>query len=110
MKESNLVKSLIFALNFYGFFWRNNTGAHRVSSKSGERFVRFGLTGSADIIGLVDGKFIAIEAKSDKGVQSDEQKKFQEKVESNGGIYILSREIEQTINIIKDIKSTGKNK
>lgn len=104
MKESQLVKSLLFSLNLYGFFWRNNTGAHKVNSKEGNRFIRFGLTGSADIIGLINGSFIAIEAKSEKGKQSEEQKSFQNKIESNGGFYIISRNEKETIDLIEKIK------
>src|SRR3990172_551508 len=68
--------------------WRNSVGATRVDS----RFIKFGLTGSADILGVADGgKFIAIEAKSDTGRLTKEQVVFRRVVERHGGLYILAR-------------------
>ena len=70
--------------------WANNTGV--VFTKG--RKISFGLTGSADIIGLrrKDGKFLAIEIKTGRAVQSQDQINFQKMIEEFGGIYILARE------------------
>lgn len=71
--------------------WRNNTGAIKV----GERFVSFGLKGSADILGLLrGGRFLAIEVKAASGRQSPDQKSFQKMIEDFGGLYILARSVE----------------
>ena len=69
--------------------WSNNTGT--VFTRG--RKISFGLTGSSDIIGLrrCDGKFLAIEIKTGKAVQSKKQKDFQKMIEAFGGIYILAR-------------------
>ena len=44
----------------FGMFWRNNTGA----LKHGR--IRFGLPGSPDIVGIVNGRYVGIEVKQPK--------------------------------------------
>ena len=70
--------------------WRNNTGA--LLDRNG-KLVKFGLQGSADIIGMMkpNGRFIAIEVKTQKGMQTASQRRFQKMVEDMGGHYILAR-------------------
>lgn len=73
------------------YAWRNNTGM----VWSGNHPIRFGLVGSADIIGLLpDGRFLAVECKSKTGKQSDVQKRFQENIEQNHGVYVLAYGVE----------------
>jgi hypothetical protein len=58
--------------------------------------VSFGYPGSADILGILPGgRFLAVECKSATGKQSEKQKKFQEKIEANGGVYLLVRSEEE---------------
>ncbi len=67
--------------------WRQNTGV----AKFGNRKVRFGIPGQADITGILpDGRRLEIEVKSATGRQSEEQKKFQAMIERFGGLYILA--------------------
>lgn len=101
MSEAQLVKSILNAVNYYGFFWRNNTGAHKINNDNGSRFVRFGLPGSADIIGVHKGRFIAIEVKSERGRQSENQREFEKYITDNGGVYILAKSIDDALNGIK---------
>ena len=63
------------------------------------KLVKFGLQGSADIIGLMKphGRFLAIEVKTEKGRQSESQKRFQRMIEDMGGLYILARSPEDVI-------------
>ena len=69
------------------FAWRNNTGTAWI----GDRPIRYGLVGSADILGLLpDGRFLAVECKSEKGRQSDTQKTFEENITTNKGVYVLA--------------------
>ena len=85
--EGEVVHACLELLHLAGIFaWRNNTGAVNI----GSRFVKYGKKGSADIIGMLkDGRFLAIECKSDTGVQSPAQKLFQMQVEKNNGLYCL---------------------
>lgn len=69
--------------------WANHTGVAR--SMDGKRIIKYGLVGSADILGISNGKFIAAEIKIGKDKQRDEQIAFQKMIESNGGLYFLIR-------------------
>jgi hypothetical protein len=72
--------------------WKNATG---VAEQDGRK-IRFGLKGSADILGIIggQGKFLAIEVKTGRGRQTKEQKAFQKMIENHGGLYILARSVE----------------
>jgi hypothetical protein len=73
-----------------GFFvWNNPSGAVRIGA---DRWVHFGLKGSADIIGMLpDGKFLAVEVKTRHGRVSPEQAAFMEKVRGMNGIAVVAR-------------------
>ena len=74
--------------------WRNNTGAVKVD----KRFIRYGVKGSSDIVGVIkgSGRFLAVEAKRPyiKGVQaagklSDDQKAFLKAVRDANGVAVV---------------------
>ncbi len=92
MKETALVQQVITYLNFKGHFaWRNNTGATR-AGKFNERFIRFGLPGSADIFGVdkATGRFIAIECKVGRNKPTALQEDFLEQVRKRNGIAVVA--------------------
>jgi hypothetical protein len=70
--------------------WRNNCGY------DGERRVRYGVgsPGGADLIGLYNGRFVAVEIKTPSGRQSEDQRRFQALVEAKGGEYVILRSVE----------------
>lgn len=75
--------------------FRNNVGV--LTDKDG-RFVRFGVggPGGADLIGifLSGGRFLAAEIKTDRGKQTDEQKRFEQLVIAKGGSYAVLRSVD----------------
>ncbi len=75
---------------------RMNTGGAMVGKGKQKRFVRYGIPGTADIVGLIapSGRMLQIECKSATGVQSTAQKAMQRVVTDFGGIYILARCLE----------------
>ena len=80
-------------------FWRQNTGV----ATFGNRRVRFGLVGQADISGILpDGRRLEIEVKSEKGKQTREQAWFQAVINKHGGLYILARSVEEVKNGLKE--------
>jgi len=87
--------------------WANNTGAIKLKDchlcGTTERFIKFGLPGSSDIIGIYKGLFLAVEVKTGDGFQSKVQKKFEKMVCNMGGIYVLIREtnVEQLLNMVE---------
>lgn len=92
--------------------WRNNTGqawqANRVERRPGgvvilydARPVMFGIPGSPDIIGIVAGRGFGVEAKTDTGRQSEQQRKFQAAWEAKGGLYGLARTPEEAVAFLR---------
>ena len=98
MSETRIVNAILLALgNRPGLrVWRQNTGA--IKDANG-RLVRFGLIGSADILGILapSGRFVAIEVKTATGRQSEQQRAFQQMIERHGGIYVLARSVDDAI-------------
>ena len=92
--EGGVVKAVLELLTCHqkvAWAQRMNTGA----LKTKDRFVRFGFRGCADIIGqLKDGRFLAIECKSHRGLLTDEQEAFLERVRKYGGISGLARSVD----------------
>lgn len=99
IREADLQKTILDYLTAKRIFhWRNNSGATKV----GNRFVRYGLPGSPDVICVVKGQFIGIEVKGqDKrgvwGKQNENQVKFQQDLEKAGGKYILAKSLNDVI-------------
>lgn len=101
MSESLLQDQIRLALgNVPGLvLFRNNIGT---AEMRGYR-VKFGVggPGGADLIGLWNGKFVAVEIKTPTGRQSPDQKRFQALVESKGGEYVILRSVEDALSWVK---------
>lgn len=93
--EKTIQKEVLAYLKNKGIYhWRNNTGTARVHGFH----VRYGKIGSSDIIGITkDGRFLAIEIKDEKGIVSDEQQKFIDAINNNGGLAFVARSLEDVI-------------
>lgn len=91
-------------------YQKNNTGAVRIDRPNKKSsFLKFGKKGSPDFLvwqrcdDFFDGDYLKtlfIEVKTDVGVQSDEQRKFQQKVEKLGGNYYVVRSLDDVKKII----------
>ena len=53
------------------------------------------IKGVSDILGVVEGRFLAIEVKSAKGVVSPEQRVFLARINQEGGIAFVARNVDQ---------------
>lgn len=92
MTESQLVNSLLeYCERINVFAKRQNTGAYK-TERGG--FVRFGVKGSGDIIIVIGGQHIEVEAKVGKNKQSTSQKEYQNRLEDAGGLYWLCYSLE----------------
>lgn len=72
--------------------WRQNTGGAKLPGKGGKlQYVRFSVTGAADITGMIraTGRRLEVEVKRPGGEQSDEQREFQIRVELGGAAYLV---------------------
>lgn len=100
--ERDVVSSILEYLAYHPkIAWtkRMNTGATKVQT----RFIRFGFVGCADIIGqLKDGRFLAIECKSSKGVLTVPQQDFLDLVKRSNGVSGLARRIEDVTRLLAD--------
>ena len=80
--------------------WRQNTGVAK--TLDGNRFIRFGVVGCADISGIIKGGIrLEIEVKKRTGKQREAQKAFQRMIESMGGIYIVARSVDDVYKVLK---------
>ena len=97
--EQNIQSECMLALSKIGcMVFRNNTG---VLPGHNGRPVKFGLcVGSSDIIGICpDGKFLAVEVKSKRGLASDAQKRFIGAVALAGGRSGIARSPKEAVDI-----------
>ena len=70
--------------------WRNNVG---IAEHRGQR-VRYGLAvGSADLVGCLDGRFVALEVKTATGRAAPEQKLWLDLVRRYGGFAAIVRSV-----------------
>lgn len=99
-KEIQLSICDYLALKKY-FFWRQNTGAI-LNHKTGnfKSMPKHSMNGIPDIILIKDGIFWGLEVKREKGVQSENQKIFEELCNKNGAKYFIVKSID-------DVKKIG---
>jgi hypothetical protein len=91
------------------FTWRNNTGAFRIPNALGgkTRFVRAGLVGSSDILGVMAprGRLVAIEIKRPGNNPTEAQYTFLELVNRLGGLSCVVRSLDDLIARVNDWRS-----
>jgi len=91
---------LILGADPDGCWWRNNVGVAEVRGYK----IRFGLSeGSADLVGLFRGHFVAVEIKTPTGRQSPEQRRWQGLVESKQGVYAIVRSEDDARALLADL-------
>lgn len=104
-QHNELVNKVLLFLgeNYSGRFWGNATGA--LETKTGH-FQRYGLKGSADILGISgDGLFVAIEVKTGEASLSPSQRDFKSMIDKFNGVHIV---VYNEINIADFNKLKGK--
>lgn len=98
MTHGDLCREILLEVSPLGMAWINNSGVLRDKT---DRPVRFGLPGSSDIIAIIQGRFVGIEAKVGKDLQRRNQENFAAAVRRAGGIYILARSVDDVVNTLK---------
>lgn len=91
MKEMDIMRLIMVELSIRGcIIWRNNCGS--LKNAAGIP-IKFGLcVGSSDLIGISpDGRFLAVEVKTEKGKPTPDQIRFIEAVKRKGGIAGIAR-------------------
>ena len=103
-KESDIQRAILDWLAWNKIFhYRNNSGAMGGVYKGKKWFLRFGASGSPDIICVIKGQFLGIEVKAPKGRQGEDQKEFQRKLELAGGKYILAFSLDDVIRVANNL-------
>ena len=91
-QSNNLTKSIITFLRL------NNHYAERINNiarKIGDRYIKSQTSaGIPDIIACIDGRFISIEVKIGKDIQSTAQKLQEQKIKSAKGIYYIAKDFD----------------
>lgn len=81
--------------------WTNETGVAEVRGQK----ITYGLAvGSSDLIGIANGRFIALEVKTARGRLSDDQRMFLNLVNARGGFGAVSRSPEEALAAIRMAK------
>lgn len=97
INESDITKSILKYLKTLPrcFFWKEHGGI-------------YGTSGIPDIIVCIDGRFIALEVKTQKGKTTPLQNAAIRKIRSSGGFAFVVRSVEEAKNAI-DSAMGGKN-
>lgn len=105
--ETQILRWLNFQKDIYAF--KINTVGVYDSRKGVYRTNRnpFIINGTADILGIAYGKFIAIEVKTPKTIKkvSENQQAFLNKVSQMGGRSIAVCKLDEVVNFIEGIKN-----
>lgn len=103
MKEIELQKEIVKSVNkMGGFCWRANTGTFKLQGKGGkDRWFKAGFKGCSDIVGIWEGKFLAIEVKVGKKYKpTKEQLDFLYEVNRREGIGILAYSLDDVLDVL----------
>lgn len=98
MQPEKLIENAILERLSYvkdGFFWKSNTiGVYdpvkKVFRKSRSKYL---INGVSDILGVYQGRFVAIEVKTAKGRVSENQKRFIDNINKHGGLAFVARSV-----------------
>lgn len=105
--ESVIQAEIRMALSDLGLvFWRNNVGAAQDPATG--RVHAYGLAvGSADLIGIVDGRFCALEVKTATGRLRPNQAQWMRLVHSKGGFACVVRSVEDAVAAVARCRAGG---
>lgn len=87
---------LDYLLMVEGVFWKNqNVGIYDARKGTFRRPGKYHKAGVADILGIIRGRFVAIEVKTKTGRLSKSQAKFLEEIQEHGGIAFVARSVQE---------------
>lgn len=98
MTEKIIENSILQFLRSLGVYcWKNQSIGVWDSTKQVYRKSKnsFHIKGVSDVLGVIEGRLIAIEVKNDKGKLSPEQRIFLTRINQEGGVAFVARSIDQ---------------
>jgi len=108
MSESELLAGVLELLQYLqnqGKVWhtRLNSGSIIVPGKNKNYRIKLSPEGTADVMVIREGQIYFLETKApDGGKQSPAQIEFQKKIEEQGAIYLLVRDLQEVIDEFTD--------
>lgn len=88
--------------------WRNNCGLATHYGNRGVTHTRYGLApGSADLVGILDGRFFALEVKTATGRLRPDQKLWMELVRRTGGFAAVARSVDEARTAVAAARAEG---
>ncbi len=113
MSEKEIENSILHFLNsFLGVTcWKNQSvgiydPVKKVYRKS---YNKYHFKGVSDILGVIQGKFLAIEVKSETGKLTPEQKAFIMKINEDGGVAFVARSLQDVVTNLTKFFPENKN-
>lgn len=103
VKETAVVRQILEAIQLLYptriWAWRNNSGALATAAGS---FVKFGATGSADILGVIrpSGRLLALEVKVGRGRVSEAQDRWLKEAMSFGALACVVWSLDEALNFL----------
>lgn len=103
MSEGALQDAIRLALGTLpeGAWWRNNCGV--ALHPNGARVVYGLAVGSADLVGVVRGRFVALEVKTPTGRVTPAQAQWLALVRAQGGVAEVVRSVEDALAVVRAI-------
>lgn len=99
--EADVLRAVLATLEMHprvAFVARMNSGVFQVEG----RFIKAGFKGCSDIMGMLKGgRLLAVECKSSKGKETDDQAAFGKRVADHGGLYIVARSVDDVMEGLK---------
>ena len=96
MKEKQIENEILNFLRILGVYcWKNQSvGIYDPVKKVYRRNGNHNhIRGTSDILGIINGRFLAIEVKSEIGKLSPEQRVFLAQISNNGGVAFVARSL-----------------
>jgi len=106
-KEKDIQRAILEYLSLIKLFhFRNNTGAVVSSYKGKQRFFRYGMAGSGDILGILpDGRFFSIEVKVPGRKPTECQLEFMVVVRKSNGVAFVAYSVDDVISELKKART-----
>ena len=99
MKEREIQRAVLEYLRLRKFFcWKNNTVG--IYKKDTGKYIPSQSVGAPDIFLVIKGQIYGLEIKSEKGKQSESQKRWQLLFEAAGGKYFIVNSLSELLKII----------
>ena len=100
--EDNLQRAIVRYLRLKGILvFHIPNGGSRNAREAHNLKLSGVLAGVSDLVILMQNRAVFVELKTDKGRQSDNQKKFQQDVEALGFEYLIWRSLDDCINFFE---------